>query len=142
SEQGRGLRLARDQAGQKIDAARGHSRRNRKESDRPRTGGSRQHSHGGNMPDRVIVEVDEDLSDLIPGFLAHKRTDIDSIFEAVARRDYAAIGRIAHRIKGEGGSYGFDSMTEMGRSLEHAAAIRDNGSVTTLARQLLRYLDQ
>ena len=33
-------------------------------------------------------------------------------------------------------------MTEMGRSLEHAAAIRDNGSVTTLARQLLRYLDQ
>jgi len=94
------------------------------------------------MPDRVIVEVDEDLSDLIPGFLAHKRTDIDSIFEAVARRDYAAIGRIAHRIKGEGGSYGFDTMTETGRSLEHAAAIRDNGAVTTLARQLLKYLDQ
>ena len=94
------------------------------------------------MPDRVIVEVDEDLSDLIPGFLAHKRADIDSVFEAVARRDYAAIGRIAHRIKGEGGSYGFDSMTEMGRSLEHAAAIRDDGAVTTLARQLLSYLDQ
>jgi HPt (histidine-containing phosphotransfer) domain-containing protein len=94
------------------------------------------------MPDRVIVEVDEDLSDLIPGFLAHKRTDIDSIFEAVAQRDYPAISRIAHRIKGEGGSYGFDSMTEMGRALEHAAAIRDNGAVTTLARELLRYLDQ
>jgi HPt (histidine-containing phosphotransfer) domain-containing protein len=94
------------------------------------------------MPDRVIVEVDEDLSDLIPDFLAHKRADIDSVFEAVARRDYAAIGRIAHRIKGEGGSYGFDSMTELGRSLERAAAIRDNGAVTTLARQLLRYLDQ
>ena len=94
------------------------------------------------MPDRVIVEVDEDLSDLIPDFLAHKRADIDSVFEAVARRDYAAIGRIAHRIKGEGGSYGFDSMTELGSSLEHAAAIRDNGAVTTLARQLLRYLDQ
>jgi len=94
------------------------------------------------MPDRVIVEVDEDLSDLIPGFLAHKRTDIDSIFEAVAQRDYTAISRIAHRIKGEGGSYGFDSMTEMGRSLERAAAIRDNGSVATLARQLLRYLEQ
>ena len=93
------------------------------------------------MPDRVIVEVDEDLSDLIPDFLTHKRDDIDTIFEAVAQRDYAEIGRIAHRIKGEGGSYGFDAMTEMGRSLEHAAAIRDDGAVTTLARQLLRYID-
>jgi HPt (histidine-containing phosphotransfer) domain-containing protein len=94
------------------------------------------------MPDRVIVEVDEDLSDLIPGFLTHKRADIDTIFDAVTRRDYAEIVRVAHRVKGEGGSYGFDAMTEMGRSLEHAAAIRDNGAVTTLARQLLRYLDQ
>jgi len=94
------------------------------------------------MPDRVIVEVDEDLSDLIPGFLTNKRADIDTIFEAVARRDYAEIARIAHRIKGEGGSYGFDAMTETGRSLEHAAALRDDSAVTTLARQLLSYLDR
>ena len=94
------------------------------------------------MPDRVIVEVDEDLSDLIPGFLTHKRADIATIFEALARRDYAAISSIAHRIKGEGGSYGFESMTEMGRALERAAATRDDGAVTTLARQLLNYIDR
>ena len=94
------------------------------------------------MPDRVIVEVDQDLSDLIPGFLTHKRADIDTIFDAVTRRDYAEIGRIAHRVKGEGGSYGFDAMTEIGRSLENAAATRDDGAVTTLARQLLSYLDR
>jgi HPt (histidine-containing phosphotransfer) domain-containing protein len=93
------------------------------------------------MPDRVIVEVDEDLTDLIPGFLTHKRAEVATIFEAVTRRDYAAISSLAHRIKGEGGSYGFDSMTEMARSLEHAAAIRDDSAVTTLARQLLSYLD-
>jgi HPt (histidine-containing phosphotransfer) domain-containing protein len=86
--------------------------------------------------------VDEDLSDLIPGFMIHKRADIDTIFEAVTRRDYAEIGRIAHRVKGEGGSYGFDTITEIGRSLEHAAATRDDGAVTTLARQLLSYLDR
>jgi HPt (histidine-containing phosphotransfer) domain-containing protein len=94
------------------------------------------------MPDRVIVEVDADLSDLIPGFLIHKRADVIAIFEALARRDYAEIKRIAHRIKGEGGSYGFDSMTEMGRSLEQAAAMRDDGAVTALARQLLSYLER
>ena len=94
------------------------------------------------MPDRVIVEVDEDLSDLIPDFLTHKRAEVATIFDALARRDYAGISGLAHRIKGEGGSYGFDSMTEMARSLEHAAAVRDDGAVTTLARQLLSYMDR
>ena len=94
------------------------------------------------MPDRVIVEVDEDLSELIPGFLTHKRADVVTIVDANARRDYAEIGRIAHRIKGEGTSYGFESMTEMGRSLEQAAAMRDDGAVAALARQLLNYMDR
>jgi HPt (histidine-containing phosphotransfer) domain-containing protein len=93
------------------------------------------------MPDRVRVEVDEGLSDLIPGFLTHKRADVAAIVEAIARGDYAEIARIAHRIKGEGGSYGFDTMTELARSLEVAAARRDNSTATTLARQLLSYID-
>jgi HPt (histidine-containing phosphotransfer) domain-containing protein len=93
------------------------------------------------MQDSVIIEVDEDLSDLIPGFLTHKRIEVATILEAVVRRDYPAISRLGHRIKGEGGSYGFDSMTEMGRSLEEAAAMRDDRAVTTIARQLLSYMD-
>ena len=60
----------------------------------------------------------------------------------MASRDYAEISGIAHRLKGEGGSYGFDSMTEIGRSLEHAAATHDDGAVMALARQLLNYLDR
>jgi len=87
------------------------------------------------------VQVDEDLSDLIPGFLARKRAEVSSIFDALARRDYEEISRVAHRIKGEGGSYGFDAMSEMGRSMQHAAATRDDGALTALARQLLSYLD-
>jgi HPt (histidine-containing phosphotransfer) domain-containing protein len=96
---------------------------------------------GENMPDRVIVEVDQDLCDLIPSFLTHRRGDINKIFEAVARGDYEQISRIAHRFKGEGSSYGFDAMTAIGRSLELTAAIRDGSGATTLARQLLSYLD-
>jgi histidine phosphotransfer protein HptB len=93
------------------------------------------------MDDRVIVEVDEGLSDLIPDFLTHKRADVSAILTAIAQRDFEQIGRIAHRIKGEGGSYGFDTMTELGRSLEVAATMSDDGAATTLARQLLNYLD-
>ena len=93
------------------------------------------------MQDRIIVSVDEGLSDLIPGFLAHKRSDVGAILDAIAQHDYAQVSRIAHRIKGEGGSYGFDTMTELGRSLEDAATARDDGATTALARKLLDYLD-
>ena len=99
------------------------------------------------MPDRVIagrviVEVDENLSDLIPGFLTHKCADVATIFDAIARRDYAQIGRIAHRIKGDCGSYGFETMTEIGSSLEQAAAMHDDSELSTLAHQLLNYMDR
>ena len=93
------------------------------------------------VSDRVIVEVDEGLSDLIPGFLTHKRADIVAIVAAIARGDYIDIASIAHRIKGEGGSYGFDTMTEIARSLEVAASRHDDSAATTLARQLLNYID-
>jgi HPt (histidine-containing phosphotransfer) domain-containing protein len=85
--------------------------------------------------------VDEDLSDLIPGFLIHKRADVSAVIAAIARRDYAQISRIAHRIKGEGGSYGFATMTDLGRSLEGAATAHDDAAATAIARQLLDYLD-
>lgn len=93
------------------------------------------------MSDRVIVSVDEGLSDLIPGFLMRKRADINSVLNAIAQHEYAHIGRIAHRVKGEGGSYGFDTITELGRSLEVAATTCDDSAVTAIARQLLNYID-
>src|SRR5260370_11253811 len=106
-----------------------------------RSRGTQPISEGGSMQDRVIVEVDEGLSDLIPGFLTHKRTDIIAILKAITRRDYAEIARTAHRIKGEGGSYGFDTMTELARSLEVAAATRDDIAPTPPVRQLLNDID-
>jgi HPt (histidine-containing phosphotransfer) domain-containing protein len=93
------------------------------------------------MDNRIVVAVDEDISDLIPGFLERKRGDVNGILEAVPRNDYETIRRTSHRIKGEGGSYGFNLMTELGRSLERAAAVHDDQAVTALARELLSYID-
>ncbi len=93
------------------------------------------------MQNKVIVEVDADLSDLIPGFLARKRDEANAIIDAIKRDDYALLSRLAHRIKGEGGSYGFDKMSEIGRTLEVAVKARNGESVTRGAKELLNYLD-
>ncbi len=87
------------------------------------------------------VHVDPDLSDLVPGFLVRKREDLHTILDAIARNDYDVVTHLAHRIKGEGGSYGFDRMTDVGRVMEDAARKRDSSTVSRLARELLDWLE-
>src|SRR5258708_3774543 len=45
------------------------------------------------MPGTLTVNIDESLTDLIPGFLERKRADILSMIEASSRHDYATIAR-------------------------------------------------
>jgi histidine phosphotransfer protein HptB len=91
--------------------------------------------------EKETITVDPDLSDLVPGFLARKREDLHRILDAIAKGDYAVVTHLAHRIKGEGGSYGFDRMTELGRVMEAAARNQDSAAVEQLSRELLSWLD-
>ncbi|HUO05958.1 MAG TPA: Hpt domain-containing protein [Candidatus Binataceae bacterium] len=86
--------------------------------------------------------MEQELRGLIPGFMAHKRDDLMMVLSAVPERDFASIKRIAHRMKGEGVSYGFNTIADIGRELEAAAASRDDGAAAALARHLLAYLDR
>lgn len=90
---------------------------------------------------KVVVQVDPDLSDLMPGFLANKRLDLDKITAAAEAADYAAVRSMGHKIKGEGGSYGFDRITEIGAEMEHAATQRDLAAIRCCLRNLTTYLD-
>ena len=93
------------------------------------------------MDTRVKVQVDEDLSDLIPDFLARKHHDLETIRDWAAPRNYADIGRIGHRLKGDGGAYGLERISEVGIQLEQAAGRRDDTAIGSLAAELLDYLD-
>jgi PAS domain S-box-containing protein len=92
--------------------------------------------------EKFVVEVSSDLSDLIPGFLARKRDEAKTILAAVERNDYKVLGDLAHRIKGQGGSYGLDALTEFGGALEEAANHRNIEAARNLAHALANYLEQ
>jgi HPt (histidine-containing phosphotransfer) domain-containing protein len=96
---------------------------------------------GGDNVGRLIVQVDRDLSDLIPGFLEHKRNDARIIAAAIDRADYDELGRIGHKMKGEGGSYGLDTITDIGAALERAAAGRNLAALQRCAEELRHYLE-
>ncbi len=90
----------------------------------------------------IVVQIDQDLSDLVPGFLTRKREDARAILAAVERSDPEAIARLGHKMKGEGGSYGLDAITDIGRELEQAGKDSDFDAARRLGRNLINFLER
>jgi HPt (histidine-containing phosphotransfer) domain-containing protein len=89
----------------------------------------------------IIVRVDPDLADLVPGFLKNRRKDAAAIEVALQQADYETIRILGHDMKGSGGGYGFDGISEIGRLLEQAAKNRDTDAIQRQADDLRHYLN-
>ncbi|MDO9529433.1 MAG: Hpt domain-containing protein [Syntrophales bacterium] len=91
--------------------------------------------------EKIIVHVDPDIEDLIPGFLENRHKDIKTIGESLAVGDYETIQRLGHSMKGAGGGYGFDEITAIGSRIENAAKEENADEIQRQAGELLRYLE-
>ncbi|TAK26113.1 MAG: Hpt domain-containing protein [Chloroflexota bacterium] len=80
--------------------------------------------------------------DLVPEFLMRRREDIASIESGVRAGTFSDIRRMGHIMKGAGGAYGFDAISEIGAAIELAAKQSDSPAVTALAARLGSYLDR
>lgn len=77
----------------------------------------------------IRIAVPDYVYPLIPGFLGNRRHDIATIRHALSRQDYGTIRLLGHRMKGDGGSYGLDRISEIGAALETAAGLPDAESM-------------
>jgi HPt (histidine-containing phosphotransfer) domain-containing protein len=90
---------------------------------------------------KIIVHVDPDIADLIPGFIENRHKDIKTIREALTQDDFETIRFLGHSMKGAGGSYGFDAITDIGKSLEQAAIAQNADGIKKSLQELFVYLD-
>jgi len=90
---------------------------------------------------KIIIHADIDLEDLIPGFLENRRKDIVEIESLLASDDYETIQRLGHSMKGAGGGYGFDEITNIGMHIEQASKEKNAGEIRIQMENLSRYLD-
>ncbi len=88
----------------------------------------------------VVVYVDSDLEDLIPMFLENRHKDVEDIRKLLRDGIFDEIRRLAHSMKGSGGGYGFDEISEIGRDMEEAAKSRDRDQIESLNHRLAEYL--
>jgi len=88
----------------------------------------------------IHIKIDPDIAELIPAYLENRQRDIQTIEEALVLQDYSAIQELGHRLKGSGGGYGFDTITEIGAALENSAKSQDSISIQEHLQRLIDYL--
>ena len=92
--------------------------------------------------DRIVITVDPDLDDLVPEFLENCDTYVQQMRDALDRGDYETVRDVGHGLKGAGGSYGFDTITDLGKAIEEAAKKADATEVANSVTALENYLQR
>lgn len=92
------------------------------------------------MTEKIIVEVDRDLEDLIPLFRQTRERDIAALEAGLASSDFAALRMIGHGMKGSGGAFGFPLISDMGDVIEAAALKNDHATVSQQLSRLRSYM--
>ncbi len=90
---------------------------------------------------QIIVRLDPDIQDLIPGYIENRRQDIRIIHTALQEDDYEKIRLAGHSMKGSGAGYGFHEIARIGKNIESAASEADRQGVVCAMNCLGHYLD-
>jgi hypothetical protein len=88
----------------------------------------------------ILIEIDQELLTVVPDYLENRRLDCLLIERLLAVGHLAEIRTLGHRMKGSGGSYGFDEISEIGEVLECAALLPDADVIRSAVERLKRYL--
>ena len=73
----------------------------------------------------VLSRAEQRLRDRTPAYLKNCRENVVAMDEALDRFDFAAVALLAHNLRGSGGAFGFQAITDIGAGLEQTAESAD-----------------
>lgn len=94
------------------------------------------------MQEKIHLSVEPGLRELLPGFLANRRKDIEAIGRALHSGNLEAIRVVGHNIRCFSRVYGFDDLTALGEEIHQAAAERSMLRIVHAQSQLADYLSR
>lgn len=90
----------------------------------------------------LIVYLDPDLEEIVPGFLDNRRKDVQILTTCLENGQLDTIRLLGHRMKGDGGGYGFHAISTIGHDLEQAALRRDLATIRERTTNLAQFLSR
>jgi hypothetical protein len=92
--------------------------------------------------DEIIVKIDKDIESIVPEYLQNIKDGSKKIPDAIVRKDFDFIYRFGHNMKGTGTSYGFASISEMGKILEQAGTDKNIQVINEEIKKLTEYIEK
>jgi CheY-like chemotaxis protein len=89
----------------------------------------------------VSRKAEQKIADRAPAFLEHCRQNLVAMRHALDRDDFEAVLVIGHNMRGSGGGFGFQPITDIGAALERAADQCDAVEARKQLSALSLYLD-
>lgn len=87
------------------------------------------------------VDVDEELMDLVPGYLERVQKNLKELKSLAQSGNFEKVRILGHNLKGSGGGYGFDRISEIGALIETAAKGDQRDTVISLCDEMAHYVD-
>jgi HPt (histidine-containing phosphotransfer) domain-containing protein len=94
------------------------------------------------LDEKIKVNVPSYAIQLIPNFLKNREKDIKEVEDSLKRKDFETIERVGHSMKGSGSIYGFDGISEIGKSIESSAKKKNSEEIQVNLSKLKSYLDR
>ncbi|OEU66800.1 MAG: histidine phosphotransferase [Desulfovibrio sp. S3730MH75] len=93
------------------------------------------------MSNKITVQVDEDLEDIMPRYLEIRHKELVELETAVQDQDFDQIRMLGHKLKGTGAAYGFEELTRLGNIIEDQAVEKIMENVPESTAQVRNYLE-
>lgn len=94
------------------------------------------------MSEKIHVEVMKDLEALIPRFMDRRHKEIEAFRAQLAAGDFESLRLGGHSLKGSGGGYGFQQLTNIGGAIEIAAKAKDAAAIPPLLAEYADYMQR
>ena len=92
--------------------------------------------------DTILVRAKPKFADRIPAYLQNCRQNVIAMQDALDRVDFETVTILGHQMRGSGGAFGFQAITDIGAELQQAAESADTDASRKWVGELSNYLDR
>ena len=92
--------------------------------------------------EKIIIWIeDEDVLELLPGYLESCRADLGILQNSTLKMNSETVRILGHSLKGSGGGFGLERISEIGKKLEISSQIHDWTSIGQEIAALSEFLN-
>lgn len=89
----------------------------------------------------MLEDIDPIARQMLPGFLKNRQNDIQTLQALKTEGNWQEIRRIGHNMKGAGGAFGVQRVSDIGAVIEEAALTEDGETLLQQLSELSDYID-